>query len=164
MTPQIIHFAGRAVADFGIRSGRVLEVGSQDVNGSVRPIFENANCTEYIGIDIAAGPRVDRVMDAHAIADVWEPATFDTVVCCEMLEHDLRPWVTVEGMKRVLKPGGNLFVSTPTFGFPEHRHPIDCYRFGKDAYEGFIFEGCKILRLERTMESAILCCYGVKNA
>lgn len=162
MTQDIVNFAARVVADFKIQSGRTLEVGAYNVNGSVRPVFKNATCTEYVGIDMSAGPDVDRVLNAHQIAEAWDPETFDTVICCEMLEHDLTPWVTVAAMKRVLKRGGNLFVSTPTFGFPEHRYPVDCYRYGKDAYEGFIFDDCDIHRLEQ-VPGPIMCCYGTKR-
>ena len=39
MVPAIIDFARTAAADFGIKPARVLEVGSLDVNGSVREAF-----------------------------------------------------------------------------------------------------------------------------
>ena len=35
---------------------RVLEVGSLDINGSVRPIFTDC---EYVGLDLGPGPGVD---------------------------------------------------------------------------------------------------------
>lgn len=33
---------------------RVLEIGSYDVNGSVREIF--GGCSEYVGVDLREGP------------------------------------------------------------------------------------------------------------
>jgi hypothetical protein len=55
----------------------VLEVGSRDVNGSVRPLFPGA---AYWGIDREPGPGVDEVGDGAA----WRPAdgkTFDCAIC-----------------------------------------------------------------------------------
>ena len=95
----------------------------------------------------------------------FEPESFDTVLCCESLEHDLKPWITVANMHRVLRPGGHILVTTPTFGFPLHRYPIDCYRYGEDAYRQFIFQGIEILRLEEVHDGPghpIICCIGRK--
>ena len=38
---------------------KVLEIGSLDINGSVRPLFEDAEY--YLGIDMQEGPGVDLV-------------------------------------------------------------------------------------------------------
>lgn len=60
----------------------VVEFGSKNVNGSVRPLFSSA--VTYVGIDCAPGPDVDIVMDAALFEPVLRPAC---VVCCEVLEH-----------------------------------------------------------------------------
>lgn len=62
---------------------RVIEVGSYDVNGSVRPLFPEAD--SYIGLDRRAGPGVDVVADALTYTP---DGPVDLVVCCEVLEHD----------------------------------------------------------------------------
>lgn len=164
MVPAIIDFAIAARRDFGIVPGHVLEVGSYNVNGSIRTAFE-PGAAGYVGIDISPGPGVDRVLWSHEIDRVWPPCTFDTVLCCETLEHDPKPWVTVAQMHAVLKPGGTLFVSTPTFGFPLHRFPKDYYRFGEDAFREFILAGFDVLRLGEVRDASaypILCCVGRK--
>ena len=51
MHEQAYAFVARHGADVGAVD--VLEIGSHDVNGSVRPIFPTA--TQFHGIDIAAG-------------------------------------------------------------------------------------------------------------
>ena len=38
------------------KSARVLEVGSLDINGSVRELFEKC---DYTGVDLQMGPGVD---------------------------------------------------------------------------------------------------------
>lgn len=105
------------------------------------------------------------MLSAHEIDRVWAPQTFDTVLCCEMLEHDPKPWISVAQMHAVLKPGGTLFVSAPTFGFPLHRFPKDYYRFGEDAFGEFIFAGFDVLRLAEVRDHVgdpILWCLGTR--
>jgi hypothetical protein len=60
---------------------KVIEIGSLDINGSVRPVFQGA---EYIGLDPQEGPGVDWVGDA---LDYEPEKKVDCVVCCEVLEH-----------------------------------------------------------------------------
>jgi hypothetical protein len=48
-------------------------------------------------------------------------------------------------MKSILAPGGFLWVSTPTYGFPLHRFPLDCYRFGHDAYTHWLYADMTLL-------------------
>ncbi len=143
---QILDFIRRTRAALSLPAGRVLEVGSRDVNGTPRSAFPDAS--GYVGVDMEPGPGVDLVCNGERLSDQFPPDSFDSVVCCEVLEHCVRPWVVVEGMRKVLRPGGLLWVTTPTFGLPEHRYPIDCYRFGEDAYRRWLFDGMEILKLE----------------
>lgn len=163
MTPQIQAWVKKAKKDFIKSSGKILEVGSLDINGSVREYFTDAK--EYIGIDSMKGLGVDKVLNAHNILKVWGAETFDTVLCLEMLEHDDKPWITIENVKKVLKKAGFLIMSTPTFGFPLHRFPKDYFRFGEDAFREIFFRDIKILRLSEvkdTLGSPGICCIGQK--
>lgn len=121
------------VAQLGDLSERyVLEVGSYDVNGSVRHLFDG--CAGYVGIDHAAGPGVDHVMDACDLRVADE--SVGVVVSTEMLEHCLRPWVAVAEMFRVLAPGGILLLTCRGFSeagsFPFH-NPPDITRFSAEG-------------------------------
>jgi SAM-dependent methyltransferase len=161
MTPEIQAWVKQARQDFIKTPGRVLEIGSLDINGGVRQFFPDAR--EYVGIDLREGPGVDLVMDAHEITR-REMGTFDTILCLETLEHDSQFWVTVENVKSVLGEGGHLIVSTPTFGFPLHRYPKDYWRFGEDAFREYIFSELKILRLsylQDARDGSSICCIGV---
>jgi SAM-dependent methyltransferase len=150
MLPAILDFIRQVRTDLSIPAGNCLEVGSFDVNGSPRVCFTDAD--SYWGIDMQAGPGVDQVGEAEVILGNQYPATWNTVICCECLEHTLHPWVIVEQMKIVLKLGGYLWISTPTFGFPLHRYPIDTFRFGEDAYRQWMFADLYLLALAQVVD------------
>lgn len=108
---------------------RILDVGSRDVNGTLRP-FAGADA-EYIGADVEAGPGVDFVLeDPYRLP--FADASFDLVIATSCLEHDPLFWLTFDEMARVARLGGFLYVSVPVQG-PVHRHPVDCWRFYPDA-------------------------------
>jgi SAM-dependent methyltransferase len=58
----------------------------------------------------------------------FDDASFDCVVCTEVLEHCPDPWAAGAEIARVLRPGGWAFVSTP-FLRPLHEAPHDYHRF-----------------------------------
>ena len=91
----------------------VYEFGSFQVSGNenvgnIRPFFQQF---EYHGCDIVLGPGVDEIMDIQHIELPDE--TVGTVLCFETLEHVERPWVAMQEVYRVLKPGGMAVVSAP---------------------------------------------------
>jgi SAM-dependent methyltransferase len=61
---------------------------------------------------LESGAQVDyRVQAAEDLA-AEQPGSFDVVTCMEMLEHVPDPGAIIEACKRLLKPGGHLFLST----------------------------------------------------
>ena len=109
----------------------IYDLGSQDVNGTFRPIFSEVQW-RYIGIDTVAGKNVDIV--------VRHPYTFrelpgnaaDVMVSGQTFEHIQYFWITMLEIARVLKPGGICCILAPSSG-PEHRYPYDCWRFYPDG-------------------------------
>jgi ubiquinone/menaquinone biosynthesis C-methylase UbiE len=70
---------------------------------------------------LALGPVSFLQADAQGIA--LPPASIDTVICCETIEHVPEPRAALHELARVLRPGGRLFLTTPNyFG------PIGAYR------------------------------------
>lgn len=94
---------------------KVLEVGSWDVNGSVRDLFKNC---DYLGVDVAEGPGVDLVCRGEAIQ--LPDSTFDVTISCECFEHNPAWKETFSNMVRMLKPGGLCAVTCATLGRAEH--------------------------------------------
>src|SRR4029078_8946185 len=163
MTPQIQNWVKKAKNDFIKNPGRVLEIGSKDVTGSVRQYFEDAK--EYIGTDMERGFGVDLIINAHDLPKKFKKESFDILLCHEMLEHDNEFWTTIKIMHSLIKKGGILIISTPTFGFPLHRHPKDYFRYGEDAYREIFFKSFEILRLEEVKDdfgNPAICCIGQK--
>lgn len=108
---------------------RVLEVGSCDVNGSVRPIIEAHGPATYLGVDGGPGPRVDRVIDCGDLVETFGEGSFDVVVTTEMLEH-VRDWRRcIANLTAVVTEGGLLVVTTRSPGFPWHGFPEDHWRY-----------------------------------
>lgn len=113
---------------------RVLEVGSRNYNGSIRPLVESMCPGSYIGTDLQCGDGVDMTVPATELVTVFGENAFDIVLCVETLEHVLDWGLAVENMKRVCAPGGLVFVTTRSKGFPYHQHPDDFWRFELDDF------------------------------
>jgi SAM-dependent methyltransferase len=99
-----------------ITSGRIIEIGSYDVNGTVREIF--AGNKEYVGVDLTPGPGVDRVGFGH---DVDAPdGSFDIAISGACFEHDPMWRETFANMVRLTRPGGLVAFTCASRGRPEH--------------------------------------------
>jgi SAM-dependent methyltransferase len=142
-----IAFGERHLTAAEVRDRDVLEVGAYDVNGSVRPHVEALGPRSYLGVDIAAGPRVDMVLDARDLVATFGGAAFDLVITTEMVEH-VRDWRTiVRNLKGVIRPGGHLLLTTRSIGFPYHGWPHDFWRYEPDDMRS-IFADMEILSIE----------------
>ena len=83
---------------------KVLELGSLNINGSVRQHFRDC---EFVGIDKMDGPDVDIIVEAKNT--IFAKDYFDTLISMSMVEHD-PDWQESLGHNfQWLKPGG-LFV------------------------------------------------------
>ena len=93
-------FVAVTVANLPARKS-VYEIGSLNINGSVRDLFVGAD--NYHGIDMVAGSGVDAVADG---ATYVPPIMPDTVVCCEVLEHTSVAGQIVARVASILQDGG----------------------------------------------------------
>src|SRR4051812_24718979 len=78
-------------------------------------------------VDIAPGPNVDLVADAHDLHMVPDNSV-DCVVSISVLEHVRYPHKVVAEIYRILKPGGVVYLNIP-FVYAFHGDPDDFYRF-----------------------------------
>jgi SAM-dependent methyltransferase len=111
-------FLQLAIEYFGVGDNSdlsILEIGSYDVNGSIRSLFESEN---YIGVDLVGGPGVDLVADGQSV-DLPD-SNFDVVLSCEVFEHNPFWRETFQNMHRMLEPGGLFIMTCASRGRREH--------------------------------------------
>lgn len=115
--PEQIQFVEKVKNRFPnyFQNKSILEVGSLNINGTVRIFFEQCF---YIGIDVGPGPGVDIVCEGQKFSAAEN--TFDTVISCECFEHNPH-WVdTFSNMHRLCKSDGLIIMSCATTGRKEH--------------------------------------------
>jgi SAM-dependent methyltransferase len=110
-------------------SGALLDVGCGEM--PFRPLLGPS--LTYTGIDV---PRAEDfgmrenpdivAFDGRAIP--FPDASFDAILCTEVLEHVEDPAGLVAEMLRVLRPGGTLLATVP-FSARVHHIPYDFHRF-----------------------------------
>lgn len=119
LNPVRLQYVARRVT---LRGARVLDIGCGGGLLSEALAKEGADVT---AIDLApelvkvarlhgleSGVSVDyRVQAAEDLA-AEQPGSFDVVTCMEMLEHVPDPGAIIAACQRLLKPGGQLFLST----------------------------------------------------
>jgi len=128
-SPYVLKFIEDTLTEAEAKDKSVLESGAREVNGSARPIFEKYAPASYVSTDLVAGKGVDQVCDAVDLVKTFGASKFDAVISTEVLEH-VRDWIaTVGNYKRLLKPGGLLWITTRSIGFPFHEYPEDHWRF-----------------------------------
>jgi 2-polyprenyl-3-methyl-5-hydroxy-6-metoxy-1,4-benzoquinol methylase len=122
-----------------VTEGAVLEIGSKDY-GSTVPFRKHIAHSEYVGLDMEAGPGVDVVGDlAEGLCGLPE-AHFSLVICCSVLEHVSRPWKMAEHIVRLTRAGGLVYLSVP-WVWRYHPYPDDYFRFSWRGVEA-LFPDC----------------------
>jgi SAM-dependent methyltransferase len=107
----------------------IVEIGSQNVNGSIRPSF--GADVSYIGVDFADAAGVDVVLsDPYSLP--FQDNEIDIVVSSSCFEHSEFFWLTFLEAARIVRPGGLIYLNAPSNG-PVHGYPVDCWRFYPDS-------------------------------
>jgi len=129
MHESVMEFGRSVIAAADVRGKRVIEVGSMNVNGSLRGHIESLQPASYVGIDFMPGVGVDVICDASRLSKLFGHDIFDIVVSTEMLEH-AKDWrVSISSMKQILVSGGLLVLTARGPGFKRHGYPHDWHRF-----------------------------------
>ena len=113
--------ARRAGTDFG--RYRLLDVGCGPK--PYYPFFEPFT-SEYVGVDVVENPAAELrgPVEALPVPD----ASFDVVLCSQVLEHCDDPAQAVRELRRVTRPGGRVLASTHGVQV-YHPSPVDLWRW-----------------------------------
>lgn len=117
-----MHHEARAFLDYIRRSfpqffegKNVLDVGSGDINGNNRCLFNNCS---YTGNDVYEAPNVTIVSKTSALP--FSRESFDTIVSSECFEHDPEWRLSLQKIAEMLKPGGLFAFTCASTGRGEH--------------------------------------------
>jgi SAM-dependent methyltransferase len=111
------------------QSGLVIDIGSQDVNGTLKTAMPSR--FSYVGVDFQKARNVDVILD-NPYQYPFGDQTVDIVVSSSCLEHSEFFWLSFIEMVRVTKPDGLIYINAPSKG-QYHDFPVDCWRFMADA-------------------------------
>lgn len=121
------------------KAGRTLIVGSYVTPGKED---RRALYPDVLGVDMRAGPGVDRVVNLeHSLIYENQTDRFDHVECISVLEHSERPWLLAANIERLMNPGSTFYLSVP-FVWRPHNYPGDYFRFTADGVR-LLFPGIK---------------------
>jgi SAM-dependent methyltransferase len=135
-----LHYSALARSLFRARDryirapARILDVGCGEM--PYYPLFAKV-AEEYLGVDVEPGPRVTYVGSVEALP--VPDASFDLVLCTQVLEHVRRPDEALREIARVLRHGGHAFLTTHGI-WPFHPYPADRWRWTQQGLETLVEE------------------------
>jgi ubiquinone/menaquinone biosynthesis C-methylase UbiE len=159
-------FFRRVMSELFVPGARILDVGGglrvdqkrgnvTDPNRAwIKPLLERVT---YEVMDPVPTYHPDFVGD---VKDIPRPdASFDAVICLAVLEHVDKPWLAMDEMYRVLRPGGKLFMYVP-FLCPYHAMPGyygDYFRYTEDGIHSLCaaFERVEIVPVRGPVETLV---------
>jgi SAM-dependent methyltransferase len=137
-----------------------LQLGAQivDVGCGLQPYRKYFAHAQYVGIDVEASGRKEQEKSADIYFDgVNIPLaveSVDAVLCTEVLEHAVDPEALVAEFFRVLRPGGQIFITVP-FIWGLHELPYDFRRYTPFGLERLVVsKGFVVKRLEKLVSGA----------
>jgi len=118
-----------------ILEGEVLDVGC-----GRKPYAHLTRAKRYVGVDIdtpatRALAAADHYYDGRTLP--FADASFDAVLCSQVLEHVFTPDEFLREIRRVLRPGGVLLLATP-FVWDEHEQPQDYGRYSSFGLKALV--------------------------
>jgi SAM-dependent methyltransferase len=106
----------------------LLDVGCGD--RPYEPLF--AGASRMVGFDVPGNVHADIHGSIDAIP--VEDASFDVVLCLQVLEHVPDPAAAVRELRRVVRPGGRVLATTHGV-YPFHPNPDDLWRWTSTGLE-----------------------------
>lgn len=127
--------------------GQLLDVGC-----GTKPYQTLFQVERYAGLDIdSAASRARKQADYFYDGKLFplSDASFDAVLCNQVLEHVFNPEEFLSEIVRVMKPGGRLLLTVP-FVWDEHEQPFDYARYTSFGLRALLERsGLKVVRQEK---------------
>jgi len=148
------YFARRGLLDelgrfFPALTGEVLDVGCGN-----KPYRARVQADRYVGLDIDnAFTRKVGAADLFYDGGVFPvaDASFDAVLCSQVLEHVFTPEKFLSEIHRVLRPGGRLVLAVP-FMWDEHEQPHDFGRYSSFGLRSLLVRnGFEVIEQRKSM-------------
>jgi SAM-dependent methyltransferase len=157
-----IEFGKKNLREECFKDKSIIEVGSMNVNGSLRSVVEAYGPKEYIGVDLQIGPGVNQICKVENLIEKFGKNRFDVIISTELMEHVDHWKRSIHNMKQILKPGGMIILTTRSIGFPYHGYPYDFWRY-EISDISTIFSDFNIQILESDPECPGIFLLGVKG-
>ncbi|HEX5691602.1 MAG TPA: class I SAM-dependent methyltransferase [Roseiflexaceae bacterium] len=131
------------VAHGDYAQGRLLDVGCG--SRPYEPLL--GRVSEYVGLDV-----VREAGRPNAIGLGWQlpfaPASFDSLLCTQTLEHVESPSLVVAEMARVLRPSGYLILTAPQT-WRLHEKPYDFFRYTRFGLQSLLEQsGLRVIAIK----------------
>jgi SAM-dependent methyltransferase len=134
---------------------RILDVGC-----GVKPYYPwfRDRARSYVGVDIADNPAADVIGVVEALP--VEDASFDLVLCNQVLEHCDDPAQAVRELRRVTAPGGRVLASTHGTQV-YHPSPHDLWRWTHAGLERLFAQNAEWSALRVIPGAGTTACIGM---
>jgi SAM-dependent methyltransferase len=109
---------------------RVLVIGGGTIGNGIENFYDDSRL-DLLAFDVYASDNIQFLADGHQLP--LRDGTVDGVLIQAVLEHVLDPQAVVDEIRRVLRPGGLVFASTP-FMQQVHEGPYDFTRFTESGH------------------------------
>ena len=129
--------------------GKTLDVGCGQ-----KPYQDLFATSEYVGLELDTPvnrqhKRADFYYDGTTFP--FDPDSFDSVICNQVLEHVPDSCAFLAEIRRVLKPDGALLLTVP-FVWDEHEQPHDYVRYSSFGLKRLLnAQGFTIIEYRKTM-------------
>ena len=134
---------------------RVLDVGCGAK--PYQPLFAR-HASSYVGVDPVENPRAEL---RGAVEDLpVEDASFEVILCNQVLEHCDDPVRAITELRRVTAPGGRVLVTTHGV-MPYHPSPTDYWRWTHAGLEKLFTENGPWSSVRVTPASGTTACLGM---
>jgi SAM-dependent methyltransferase len=107
------HFRGGSVLELGGNEGRLIRALIHDQVQFDRYVLTDLSAVRLTGVAESIGdPRVEvRALDADRLSD--ESGQYDAILAIALIEHLIDPFAALRECRRLLNPGGLVYIDTP---------------------------------------------------